>query len=320
MASSIALVVIVAAGQAHDATTTALAEAARTAAGTKVVVEEGAPITDEDALAIATRDHADVVAIISWDADHSSATVHVHREGETRWLDRAVGFRDADAATERGRTLGFAIASMLPEPAPTPPTNNVEPPPKPPLAVAPPVHDSTHHDAAPVWHGAVDLSGLATVAIGGYGGGWGVRVGGQWFFFPHLALRTSLAISSRALIPEAKSSLQTVSGALGLGITFVEPAPRRPISFGTRVSMIAMHQSVSHLSVDDANSSTQSRWLPAAEILLEGALYFINNVAIVLSSGLEIAAGETVIKVSNRPVATLAPWRFTGELGFRARF
>lgn len=99
MASSIALVVIVAAGQAHDATTTALADAARASAGTTVVVEEGSPITDEDALAMATRDHAEVVAIITWDADHLGARVHLHRDGEARWLDRAVGFHDADAPT-----------------------------------------------------------------------------------------------------------------------------------------------------------------------------------------------------------------------------
>jgi len=319
VASSIALVVIVAAGQAHDPTTTALADAARASAGTTVVVEEGSPITDEDALAMATRDHAEVVAIITWDADHLGARVHLHRDGEARWLDRAVGFHDADAPTERGRTLGFAVASMLPEPSTViePPTN---PPPISTPPIAPPVHDTTRPAVAPVWHGAVDLSGLATAAFGGYGGGWGVRVGGQWFFFPRLALRTSLAVSSRGLIAEAQSSIQTLSGALGLGITFIEPAERRPVSFGTRVSVLAMRESVTHLSADDINSSVQSRWLPAAEIMLEGALYFITNVAFVASSGLEIAMGETAIKVSNRPVATLAPWRFAGELGFRARF
>jgi hypothetical protein len=324
VASSIALVVIVASGQAQDATTLALADAAHTAAGAKVIVEEGAPIPDAEALAITARDHAEVVAVVSWDGDHSGVTVHLHRAGDARWLDRAVGFQSSDAPSERGRTIGFAIASMLPDPTADEPAHPPEKPP-PPVVIGPTpplttVREHPHPEAPPIWHGAIDLSGVATMAVGGYGGGWGVRLGGQWFFLPRLSLRAAIGISARPLIPEAQASVQTLTGALGLGFALIEPASRRPVGLGGRVSIMAQHQTVSHLSVDDVNANTESRWLPAAEVLLEGAVYFITNVAVVLSGGTEIAMGETRIYVAHRPVATLAPWRFAGEIGFRARF
>lgn len=319
MASSIAVVVIVAIGQAHDPATLSLVDAAHTAAGATVIVEEASSPSEDDALALASQDRADAVAIVVWDSDRSRATVHLHRANEPRWLDRAVGFQAADAPAERGRTIGFAIASMLPEPPPPSPPED-HPPPPPPETKTPP-HDVVHVPEAPhVWHGAVDLSGLGSVALGGYGGGWGVQLAGHWYFLPHLSLRVAAGIREGGLITEAQGSAQTVMTSLGLGFRWIEPSPKQPFGLGGRVSLLAMRQSMTHLSADDVNSTVQSRWLPGADLLLEGAIYFVANVAVVLSTGVELAMGETQIFVAHRPVATLAPWRFAGETGFRARF
>jgi hypothetical protein len=317
VASSIALVVIVTVGQAHDPATLALVDATHGTANAKVVVEEVNAPADEEALAIAARDHADVVAVVIWDPDHMRATVHLHRAGDSRWLDRAVGFQAADAPNERGRTVGFAIASMLPD---TSVEDRTPPPPLPPVVVPPPPNDVIHPPELPrKWHGAIDAMGEGAFAVGGYGGGVGAQLAGHWYFLPHLALRLGFAIRS-GQIPPAQATSLTLTGGLGLGVRWLEPSKRQPFEMGARASLLLIRQSMSHLSADDANAAVQSRWLPGAELMLEGGFYFVPNAAVILATGTEVTMGETQVYVARRPVATLAPWHLAGEIGLRARF
>lgn len=119
MADPVTLIVLVAAGDAGDATTRAMAKATREALGASahVVVREAAgDPSDGEAIAAERVDAPDAVAELSWtDSHHRQASVRVHVARSARWFDRTIRFSPTDADTERGRTLGFAIASILPE-------------------------------------------------------------------------------------------------------------------------------------------------------------------------------------------------------------
>jgi hypothetical protein len=124
MADAATLIVLVAAGEAADATTRAMAKATREALGpaAHVVVREttGEP-GDADVAAVERAENPDAVVELSWigvrESHHRQASVRVHlRTG--RWVDRWITFRPTDADGERGRTVGFAIASILPEESP----------------------------------------------------------------------------------------------------------------------------------------------------------------------------------------------------------
>jgi hypothetical protein len=118
MADPVTLVILVAAGEAASPGASAMAQGARDAfAGTVAAVHEtrAAP-TDADAMGIEEESHPDAVAELIWrDADHRRATLRVHLRRSARWVERSFTFGPSDPAAERGRTLGFAVAAILPE-------------------------------------------------------------------------------------------------------------------------------------------------------------------------------------------------------------
>jgi hypothetical protein len=121
MADAATLIVLVATGEATDATTRAMARATREALGPSahVIVHEttGEP-ADADVAEVERAENPDAVVELSWAASHEGrhrqASVRMHLK-TGRWVDRWITFRPTDADAERGRTLGFAIASILPE-------------------------------------------------------------------------------------------------------------------------------------------------------------------------------------------------------------
>ena len=118
MSDPVTLVILLAAGEAASATTSSMVQGAHDAfAGTATEVREtaGAP-TDADALAAEEPSHPDAVAELLWrDPDHRHATLRVHLRQSHRWIERSFAFAASDPGPERGRTLGFAVASILPE-------------------------------------------------------------------------------------------------------------------------------------------------------------------------------------------------------------
>jgi len=95
-------------GATHDALGGALVEVRET---------RGLP-DDETAVAIETSAHADAVVELGWaDPRHRQANLRLHIASGGRWIERVIHFKPSDAQAERGRTLGFAVASMLPEAA-----------------------------------------------------------------------------------------------------------------------------------------------------------------------------------------------------------
>jgi len=137
MGDAVTLIVLVAAGAARDPTTVAMTGATRDALGGAIVEvrETRSPLDDDAALTVETSAHADAVVELGWaDRRHRQATLRLHIAAGRRWIERVIRFTPSDAYAERGRTLGFAVASMLPEaaadrtlpltnPTPGPPAN-----------------------------------------------------------------------------------------------------------------------------------------------------------------------------------------------------
>src|SRR5690348_13436413 len=119
MADPLTLLVLVAAGQSADGRTRALVDAMEDmlGRGVRVVVAESAAGLSRREASAAERDaHADALVDVAWtDARHGAATLLTHEVHTGQWRARSFVFRSGDAAVERGRTLGFAAASMLPD-------------------------------------------------------------------------------------------------------------------------------------------------------------------------------------------------------------
>src|SRR5438105_1789744 len=123
-AAALTLLVLVASGDggrdAGGLVATSMARAVREALGegAQVIVREAPRLpSDDDAIALARELQAGAVIELVWrDPEHRRATLHFHADGgASRWTDREVGFDATDADAERGRMIGFALASMLPE-------------------------------------------------------------------------------------------------------------------------------------------------------------------------------------------------------------
>lgn len=125
MADPVTLIVLVAAGEANSATTRAMTRTAHEALGpsSHVAVQEtnGDP-SDAEALAAEHKEGSDAVVELVWiDARHREVRLRAHLARSRHWLERSIDFRPSDVESERGRTLGFALASILPESEPPSP-------------------------------------------------------------------------------------------------------------------------------------------------------------------------------------------------------
>jgi hypothetical protein len=117
MSGALTLIVFVAGTEPDSDVATSLARAAREALGAdaRIDLRAGSP-TDEDAVDEERRGQAAAVVELSFlDPKHRAGRLRVHVAQSGRWLERSIGFAVTDAEAERGRTLGFAAASMLPE-------------------------------------------------------------------------------------------------------------------------------------------------------------------------------------------------------------
>lgn len=135
------VIVFVAAGGAADATTRAMERAAQDALGLEAHVdvhETGTVPSDLDVLVSEQKAHAAAVVELTWAEQGRQARLRVHVARSGRWISRSIGFVPSDADAERGRTIGFAVASMLPGTAEEPTPHAPEPSPPEASAAAPP--------------------------------------------------------------------------------------------------------------------------------------------------------------------------------------
>ena len=312
------------------------------------------PASDAQAVAVEQRAHADAVVELTWvDPAHRAARVRVHLAKTDRWVDRTIGFQASDVEAERGRTIGFAVASMFPEesatpepeppppppsppPAPPPPAPPPTPPPVPPpappgpgagLAVTPtegrPVAEApvASSSRAPAGESrrveAVDLDVLAIGADGGDDASVGAVIAAQWSVLRPLALR--IGGGARAgNIPAADATTLALVGSAGLVVHVVRATPSRRLGLWVRADYVASRLSVTHF--EDAHPATLDRWVSGADALVGVDWRFTSEVGLVAGMGGEDLFSRTYVQVAAAPVASLPPLRAVAEAGFRLRF
>jgi hypothetical protein len=348
MADALTILLFVAAGEGSDATTRAMVRATREALGPTARVEvRETPneLTEDEALIAEQLAGASAVVDLTWaDPAHRSAMLRVHVARSGRWIGRSIGFMASDASTERGRTIGFTVVSMLPEAAaePTPsesPSGPLAAPQPPPTLqkVGPVEQDhSVHAAAAPAAPNeppgnpsffAVDLLGLAALSLGGEGaGGAGGGVAGYWFPLLHFSVRIggSLRAGGVGLVPSS-----TLTGAVSVGAGWhpLRATPPHPLGLSLRVDYLALYQSLQPTGYavatgNRAAASLADEWVSGLGEVVDVSWLLSAELEALLGLGLEEALGSTYVQVQGAPAAIAAfpPVRALGEAGLRVRF
>ena len=327
----VTLIVVVIAQEAGDPESVAFERAARAVLGreAKLLIEHS-PSDPPDEESSARSRRADGVVELSWSADRTHARIHGFLSRKQRWVDREVTFgasgESAESeAKERGRLLGFAVATMfddseaLSEPA-DPPSQPTRPPAPPPTsAVAPAV---TSRDEAPtrlpvVRHSSLEFAGIVSSGFEGTASGLGasaaIRVG--W----HAPFSVRAFLAGRAgNIPKAQASARTVQFGAGMSLRFLPESSRWEL--GARADGIVSYFEASHLSEDDEFPDRRTRWLVGSDLLAEGGFRFTESVGVYGAAGLEAMFGATQIYTHGRQVAVVPALRSVAELGIRTRF
>jgi hypothetical protein len=332
MGDPFTVVILVAAGGAADPTTYAIERAASEALGrsARVLVHEsmGAP-TDGEALAASPETGQSAIVEVTWgDGGHRVAVLRVHLAGTERWLDRTIGFGASDADSERARTIGFALASMIPESdtkAAGPPPSAPPPPETVNVAAAAPSARDAEADRGPS-----DLApstrpfALDLFAVGAAGVNASVEAAGaggavEAFVFPPFALRFGGAVRAGPMA-SARGSVITLLGTVGLSLQPWRPAPTRPLGAGLRLDYVLMSQSLSHESLTGSTASTRSRALSGGDVLAEFEWECAPGVELVLGAGVEEMFATTYIDLNGARVAALPPLSALAEAGLRLPF
>jgi hypothetical protein len=351
MADPVTLFILVAAGERPDLTR-AMAGATRDALGANAVVvvrEIAGEPNDPEALAIEHSESASAVAELSWtDARHQQASVKMHIAQDQRWVERSVGFLRLDADAERGRTLGFTIASILPQvpaaPSPSPaipapagtsgapstgspsalpvpiehtPTspNELTPAPSPPQPPAPARRLNLAVDA-------LAIGSMATAENANVGTGGGIAV--QWFPYRHLSLRIGGGLRAGTIdAAEAITSLTTFVSA-GAAFHPWRTSVARPFGASLRAGFLFLDESVTHfgqsLGQSVQGTEVQHRRFPGLDVAADVSWRFAPDVELVAGGGIEDLFGTAYVDIRGGRVATLTPLGVTAEAGLRLDF
>jgi len=328
MALSLVLVVLVSTSELGAPGTLALRRAAQEVLGNSSEVRvRGYETAPEDEELAAFGDRADAVAEVTWqDSNHERALVHCYLGRSHRFISRELLFDRGDELAERGRMVGFAIASMLPKVGENEPPAPSDAEPKgaelstAPSRVAP--EEPPRQRPALFGRralGAIDASALGALGIRHPGNGLGVGVAGRWFFHPSLSLRLSGGLRYGD-VPSVHAQSTCFFAGLGLGFQFTSPDPSSRFVFGGRADALVSALTLRRGRADDGIPETQTHTQPAVDLLTEGAWYFAGDTAFLFGGGVEFGLGHTDLVVRNQEIGDLATLRLVGELGVRVRF
>jgi hypothetical protein len=321
--STLLLVVLVAAGEANHPATLGAASSARQLLGTDLEVEVRELPTvpsDESARAMGTALHAAAVVELVWDtAEHRQAKIRFHLDRRPGWSERIIAFDETDDLRERGRTVGYTIASMMTSsgagPLPPPPPRPTDKGPPALLRPLPPAEPTAKSRV----RGAVDALAAGAMGVDGPAGGWGGSLGGRWYFQPELALRFGISARSgqTALAQSTSLFMHLAAGVAWIAI----PATRTsPFELAARADALLMREQLTHFDADDPVPVTAMRWLPGADAAVEGAWLFGANAGFVLGFATEVAFGQTDVTTKGEVVTSIPPLRLVLQAGVRATF
>lgn len=336
------LVLVILLGANGDPTTDAVMAAARRALGPEAVVvaDMSSSQSDADALAIGARVHARAVARVSWaDGGRQLARLHVHVVPANEWTDDEVRFLPQDAASEKGRMIGYALASMVQRlererteetardaavatgasggdgrVAPTDAVPAASPAART-LAEAPDAaridREAAETRRAPA--PGVEVFAHSSGVLGGGATSIGGAAGARWWGSTRFGLRGAAGARAGA-ISAANATTTTLFASAG-------PSYRVPIGstleLGARVDFIVLHHSATRREIRE---TTHARWLGAVGAMIEGSWALGPHAGVVAAAGAELAFGTTMVSVGGTPTADIPRARALAELGVRFRF
>jgi hypothetical protein len=353
VASSVVVVIVMVAADLGDPSTGAMTASAQRAIGPDAtIVVRGVDVlpADGEAVALETSLRAEAVIEVSWPGSaHDRVHLRVHvRAKEPAWADRDLVFQPSDVPIERGRTIGFAIGSMVPvrakeEPPPTPVPVPVEPLPSPEKAPPPPAAPTmppspptpvgTSKEVLPPslppasppspssHRFGFDLAALGSLGIGGFAGGLGGELGGRFWLTPAIAA-VARGSATRGDIEIAQATATTLRFAAGLSIDLLPLLPSastRTFAVDVDATLGVSRLALSRNAVGE-QASAGNRWVSVVQLRAEAVWWFLPQTALVPSLGVELAFGPTEVHVDGAAVATI-PWsRGIAALGLRTRF
>jgi hypothetical protein len=305
MKPAVIVLLLVARGDMQQPAMAALTRAAETVLGPEsriVFHEQPKALGDEEAISLADQMRASMVVTVVWSNDQSRAHVHVHFAERPGWLERDVSFSPRDPPAERGRTLGFEIATMVPDLPPEAPPR-APPPAKPEERPLVPVASR-----ASAW--AVDLDG--TGAIGGDATGYGIAAGARWAFVPSAFVRAGGSVRFGHVLP-ANATSTTWVPSIGMGYLPAVVANR--LRAGARIDALALFTELARSSP----AESRGRWTPGVDLLAELEIA-ASPVAFDAAVGAEYAWGSTDVRIGDTNATTLPRLRLVAELGLRLQF
>lgn len=336
--SPVALVVLVIGQGSADPTATAFERTVRATLGSdsdlRVLRVPDDPADEESE---ARGADADGVIELGWSELDGKARIHCFVAREQRWVDREISFGTGPSPSdrelrERGRLLGFAVATMFTDFISEPPAETAQadqPQAQPPSPVERPTPTvglvgtvSASDSSAPsasveAMARRLDFAGVMSTGLNGTAAGVGAAASLRLWCWGPLWCRVALA-GRGGNIPEAQASTRTIVG--GLGLAWAALPRRERWELGLRLDVLVQHFAAAHLSEDDDVPDTRARWLPGADLVAEAGLRFAGSAGLFVGAGLEAALGKTEIYTHGRRVAVVPPLRGVGEVGFRVGF
>lgn len=297
-----------------------------------VVEHVKATPADEQALGRAKALHADVVIEVSWPGgDASRARLHAHLRPSAPWVDREFAFATTAPAWERGRSVGLAIAAMVPDDdpgaastTPSAPTPAAPPTTSPARAAqperrattdAPPIDDLPSRapapSGAPSRAARLELGLLGEVAppSGATSAGGGARLDGTWWL-GDLGARATVGARFETFAGDAR--VADLGAGVGLAYRVLGRADGRALI--VRADLSASYVTVGR-ERGGGESERHARFLPVVAAFAEGALPLTRQLWARVALGAELGLGETRIAVDEREVGALPRVRLLGQLG-----
>jgi hypothetical protein len=245
------------------------------------------------------------VVELSWES--SGARLHCYVPSSRRWIDRSVTFGSDDPPVERGRTLGFLVASIFVE---EPRRDRVVPAPQR-APASPPSR------ALPVSSARAG----AAAAMTAVGPGDGTSFGGRVVLDYRVMASFRIGLAGEARFGTITSA-QATSRLLGVGpqVTWEAWRPEPHSYVGPSLSIYAAELRITHLSPDGPVAVSKSHWFPALQPVLGGALGIGAASAAYAEVGAEIVPGRTTVEVSGEPRARTGYVTPTARIGLRTEF
>jgi hypothetical protein len=322
------LIVFVMSPDPAEPTTTFFQNAALEVLGPSAAIRvENLETALPDAAALERATGADGVVELRWDSARQSVLLHCYITSQARWVDRTIRFGGTDRDAERGRLLGFAVASMyLDAPSFARARHELDVPAAPPLVpvleapLAPARWEATAPAplaVQPTGGRSLEFSAVAVPGFAGANAELGAAVALRIVLSEPLWLRLELS-GRTGEIPAAQASVHRLLA--GLGIAWSLLPERSPVELGLRTDALGSWLEIAHLSSDDVERVHRQRWLLGADAMLSLGYRFSTLAAFYAGAGLEAMSGRTHVYTHGVEVATVPNLRGVAEAGFRTSF